>query len=299
MTYVIDRANVKRDSGIVTCSFSIKDNKIEYIKSHMNNVKFIKMDASPYLITPGHVMLDFKIESLLSYQSYKEHMKELIGKGCTTVLVGVTVKYESELVEKVKRVQHQMINSPIDFCICVKIPIRTLTPSFIRQCKRLKIPAVFVELKEEDMYTIPWGWIREALYPYFLSIVPVWTHDYSKGKIKRLTEEWKVRLLEEKIPTVPLCPNTGEPLALNVMRKIGISPIKGELRIGGDVDYNLYKLKSREFANKDEVNYDMDIPVITVHKGRNIKVGNKFYINPGYGDQLCIKVPGFYSSTFE
>ncbi|KAA0550250.1 hypothetical protein FZW96_02625 [Bacillus sp. BGMRC 2118] len=299
MTYVINNANVKKENELITCSLSVKNNKIEYIKSHMNNVNFMKMDVSPYLLTPGHVMLDFKIEQLTTIQSFKEHMKQLVRKGCTTALVGVSVKYESELKQKVKKIQQHMINSPIDYCICIKVPIRALTPSLIRQCKRLKIPAIFVELKEEELYSTVWGWIRESLYPYFLSIIPIWTADYSKNKSKRLTAEWKGLLEEEKIPTVPICPKEGEPLAVNVLRKIGISPLKGELRIGGDVDYNLYKRKSREFANQDEVNYDMDSPVITVHKGRNIKVGNEFYINPGYGDQLCIKVPGFYSATFE
>jgi hypothetical protein len=264
----------------------------------MNNVHLVKMDASPYLLTPGHVMLDFTIETLSSFLSYKEHLKQLVHNGCTTVLVVVTVKYERELVLAVKRMQHQMINSPIDYCIGVKIPIRALTPSFVRLCKRLKIPVVFVELNEEEMYSIAWGWIREALYPYFLSFVPVWNKDYTKGKMKRATEHWKELLKEERIPTVPVCPEEGEPLPINVLRRIGISPYKGEIRIGGDVDYNLYIQKSREFANIEELNYDMDKPIITVHKGRNIKVGNQLFINPGFGEQLCIKVPGFFASTF-
>jgi hypothetical protein len=157
---------------------------------------------------------------------------------------------------------------------------------------------VFVELNEEEMYSIAWGWIREALYPYFLSFVPVWNKNYTKGKMKRATEHWKELLKEERIPTVPVCPEEGEPLPINVLRRIGISPYKGEIRIGGDVDYNLYIQKSREFANIEELNYDMDKPIITVHKGRNIKVGNQLFINPGFGEQLCIKVPGFFASTF-
>jgi hypothetical protein len=299
MTYVIDRANVKKEDEIIKCSFSIKENKVELIRSHMNNVRLVKMDASPYLLTPGHVMLDFKIETLTSFLSYMEHMKELVHKGCTTVLACVSVKYEAELKIAVKRMQHQMINSPIDYCIGVKIPIRALTPSFVRLCKRLKIPVIFIELNEEDMYNLAWGWIREALYPYFLSIVPIWNNNYSKGKLKRATENWKKLLEEERIPTIPVCPKEGEPLPLSVLRRIGISPTKGELRIGGDVDYNLYVQKSREFANIAEVNYDMNKPIITVHKGRNIKIGDQVSINPGFGEQLCIKVPGFFTSTFD
>jgi hypothetical protein len=298
MPYVIDRANVKKEREIIQCSFSIKDNRIEYIRPHMENVKLLKMDASPYLLTPGHVMLDFNIEKLTTFSAYKEYIKGLISKGCTTVLVSVTVRYEADLRQAVKKIQHLMINSPVDYCIGVRIPMRALTPTFIRQCKRLKIPAVFVDLLEEEMDRVAWGWIREALYPYYLSLVPIWGGGYSKGKLKKLTDSWKELMKDERIPTVPSCPSTEEPLSLNVMRRIGISPIKGEIRIGGDVDYNLYLQKSRGFANQEEVNYDMDRPIITVHKGRNIKVGDEFFINPGYGEQVCIKVPGYYSSSF-
>ncbi|WP_246942172.1 hypothetical protein [Bacillus pinisoli] len=298
MPYVIDRANVIKELEIIQCSFSIKNNKIEYIRPHMDNVNLLKMDASPYLLTPGHVMLDFQIEHVSSALALKEHVKKLISKGCTTIVVTVTAQYESELQVAVKRIAHLMINSPIDYCIAVKIPSRALTPSFIRQCKRLKIPVLFVELQEVDMYQIAWAWIRDALYPYFLSIVPIWQDEPSKGKVRRLTENWKTLLHEESIPTIPSCPAPGVPLELNVIRKIGISPLKGELRIGGDLDYNLYAEKSREFANQAEVNYDMSNPIITVQKGRTIKVNEQYFINPGFGQRITVKVPGFYDSSF-
>ncbi|MBM7661261.1 hypothetical protein JOC85_002033 [Bacillus mesophilus] len=298
MPYVIDRANVKKEQEIIQCSFSIKENKIEYIRPHMNNVKLLKMDASPYLLTPGHVMLDFNIENISTFSSQKEYIKDLISYGCTTLLVSVTVNYEAQLKKAIKTITHIMINSPIDYCIGVRIPSRALTPSFVRQCKRLKIPVIFVELEEQDMYSIAWGWIRDALYPYYLSIVPIWKDEPSRGRLRKQTETWKAIMKEERIPTVPECPSTGEPLPLNVLRKIGISPLKGEIRIGGDVDYNLYAPKSREFANQEEVNYDMNKPIITVHKGRNIKVNEQFFINPGYGERVQIKVPGYYSSSF-
>jgi hypothetical protein len=298
MPYVINRANVKKEREIIQCSLSIKNNKIEYIRPHMDNVKLMKMDVSPYLLTPGHVMLDFNIEKLTTFSSQKEYIKDLISKGCTTILVSVTVNYEAELKIAIKKIMHVMINSPIDYCIGVRIPIRALTPSFVRQCKRLKIPVIFVDLAEKDIDSIAWGWIRDALYPYYLSLVPIWSDDLTKGKLKKQSESWKEVMKEERIPTVPECPPTGEPLSMNVLRKIGISPLKGEIRIGGDVDYNLYEIKSREFANPEEVNYDMNKPIITVHKGRNIKVNHQFNINPGYGERVNIKVPGFYYSSF-
>ncbi|MFZ3588668.1 hypothetical protein ACOI1C_05155 [Bacillus sp. DJP31] len=298
MQYVIDRANLMKDRDIERCSFSIKNNKFDYIRAHMDNMSLLKMDASPYLLTPGHVMLDFKIEKLTSFSAFKERMKELIGNGCTTVLISVTVHYETELVSVYKKIQHLMINSPIDYCIGVRIPFRVMTPDFIRQCKRLKIPVVFIEAREHDMYKMAWTWIRDALYPYYLPIVPLWSQGYSKGKVKKLTEEWKELLNRQGIPTIPFCPSVDAPLSLNVLRKIGISPLKGEIRIGADVDYNLYAQKSREVANVGEVNYDMNKPIITVHNGRCIRAGDKIFINPGFGSQVCIKVPGFFASTF-
>ncbi len=298
MKYVIDRANINKEHGIERISLSINDNRIEYISPHMENVNFIKMDVSSYLLTPSHVMLDFKTENLREFTTFIERMKDHISKGCTTVLVCITIKYESELLTSYKRIRHLMINSPIDYCFAVRIPFRLLSPSFISQCKRLRIPVVFTDVMEGEMNKIAWAWIRESMYPYYLSIVPIWRQGYSPGKIKKITGEWKELLKDEGIPTIPVCPIEDVPLSINVLRKMGISPLKGEIRIGGEVDYNLYRRKSLEFANMEEVQYDMDKPLITVHNGKCIKVGERFYINPGYGKQICIKVPGFFASAF-
>ncbi|MFD1738540.1 hypothetical protein ACFSCX_18620 [Bacillus salitolerans] len=300
MTYVIDRANVKKERDIVQCSFTIKNNKIDYIARQMNRVDFFKMDVSEYLLTPGHVMLDFQIEELNNFLTLKNYMKEkLISKGCTTVLFTITIDYEAQLLSKLKKAKHRMINSPIDYSIGIKIPIRALTPSLIRQCKRYKIPVIFVSLSEQDLGRVAWGWIRDALYPYYPCIVPIWREDFTKNKFKKVTEFWQELCLQEQIPTIPFVPSTGEPLPRNVLCRIGIYPLKGDIRIGGDVDYNLYPKKDVGFDNLGEVKYDMDKPIITVHKGRTIKVGDHFYINPGFGEQVVIKVPGYFASTFE
>ena len=64
-----------------------------------------------------------------------------------------------------------LISSPIDFIIGVRIPVRLITPSFIRKCKREKVPAIFVELEDlDELEDIPWGWVRDALFPLQLSV---------------------------------------------------------------------------------------------------------------------------------
>jgi hypothetical protein len=299
MTYIIDRANLRKEREIVQCSFAIKNNRIDYVSPHMNNLKFIKMDVSEYVLTPGHIMLDFQIENLKTFSELKVYMKNnLINKGCTTVLTVFNIDFESQITQKLKKLKHVLINSPIDYCIGIKIQIKSLTPDLIRQCKKNKIPVIFLSLSEHEIDSVAWAWIRDALYPYYPCLVPIWKENYSKTKLRRITDYWVELCKREQIPTIPYLPSTNTPISLNELRRIGIYPLKGDIRIGGDVDYNLYEKKDVEFDNLNQVNYDIVKPIITVHKGRNIKVGDNFFINPGFGQEVSIKVPGYFASTF-
>lgn len=103
------------------------------------------------------------------------------------------------------------------------------------------------------------------------------------------------------IPFIPFPLQERMPLSLDVLKKIGIYPQQGDLRIGGEVDYNLYKKESvsRLVAETPIVDYDNHVPVVTVHKGRLLKVENQIHFYPGFGMERVIRAPGMFVAHFQ
>ncbi|WP_442594525.1 hypothetical protein [Neobacillus sp. D3-1R] len=297
MTYIIENANILKEDELVTTSFLVKDNHIAFMSKNFKKYSYMKMNVEPYIMTPTYVIFDSLQGMKSSFQEKKQYFLErFIQKGSTTLLTYVDVKYERELSAKLKSKKVELIGSPIDYIIGVKIPIKLLTPEFIRKCKREKIPVLFIELSEEDdLQSIPWGWIREAMFPYNSLLVPYF-HDSQINK--RLVQEWKVVLEENKIHHVDSPFLEGAPLTIQLLSKMGIYPIKSSLIQGGELSYNLYR-RSREINNIDVqglFHYHNDRLVITVHKGVVIRAAQDgILFRSGFGEYVTIKMPSYFS----
>ena len=66
-----------------------------------------------------------------------------------------------------------------------------------------------------------------------------------------------------------------------------------------EVSYNLY-LKVREIMNVDEVtlfHYHSDRLVVTVHKGKVVRAGEKVLFKPGNGEYVRVRTPSYFSSS--
>jgi hypothetical protein len=298
--YIIDQANLLKNNEVQRCSLVIDGNRIDYISEQTNQYQWIRMPVSEFLLTAGHVMLDFSFQKPRTFSEFKQYVqKHLIARGCTTLLAVCDVLYEKQLPKALHQLRQHLLNIPIDYFIGVKIPLRTLTPSFVRACKRLKIPVIFIELQgEEPLHEVPWSWIYESLYSYPLTLVPHWMNNVRQ---KKLEASWCKLLSAHRIPFIPFSLQERTPLSLDVLKKIGIYPQKGDLRIGGEVDYNLYERQalSCSVAEKAIVDYDNHVPVITVHKGRLIKVQDRFFFYPGFGKERTICAPGMFAAYFK
>ncbi|MED4532178.1 hypothetical protein ABET51_07105 [Metabacillus fastidiosus] len=290
MTYIIDRTNMLTNNGVEQTSLLIKNNQVEFIRPALDNFKYMKMNMSRYLLTPGYVMPDFSLNSSLHFTQFKEIMiHKLMKKGCTAVLTVVSIQYEKELDSAVKNQRQLMINSPIDFYIGVKINLEKLTPSFIRSCKKLRIPVIFIEFNNEyELERKPWGWIRDAMFSSPITLIP-----YPAGDHLKLLNKWKIITKKHKMSSLNECPKEHAPLEKEMLMTIGIYPEKGEIRAGSEVDYNMYDLSelSLQVDEKTFLHYDSHNPVFTVHKGRLINVNSRIIFKPGYGEECFITIP--------
>jgi hypothetical protein len=300
MPYVIEGAYVIRQEQLQRCSLVIDHNRIDYISEQAKQYTWMRMEIGEMIVTPGHVMVDFSFQKPRSFLQLKQYVKQhLIAQGCTTLLAVCDVSDENQLVPKLQRLRQHLLNSPIDYFIGVKVPLHMITPSFMIACRRLKIPVIFVEMQENDeLHSVPWHWIAEMLKTHPLAFVPYW----SKGKrMKKQETAWRKLLAAHHIPFIPFPLQERMPLSLDVLKKIGIYPQKGDLRIGGEVDYNLYKKESvsRLVAETPIVDYDNHVPVVTVHKGRLLKVENQIHFYPGFGMERVIRAPGMFVAHFQ
>lgn len=296
--YIIENANLLKDKQLKTCSLLISKNRIAKIDSHFSHYRLIKMNAGPFIMTPSYVLFNSNIPQIKSFQELKRCLiKEFMLKGCTTLFTYVNVSYENELTTKITELKTALLSSPIDYLIGVKVPIRLLTQSFIRKCKKEKIPAIFVDLQNfDELEKIPWGWIKEAMFPFNSPLIPI-ISSVQKKEVKTVLSKWKGIMKRENIPALYEEIEENYPLTITVLNKIGLYPQKASLMSGTEVSYNLYT-KINEIKNIDEVNlfhYHGDRLVVTVHKGTVQRAGDNVIFKPGNGEHVRVQTPSYFS----
>ncbi|WP_160721337.1 hypothetical protein [Bacillus sp. USDA818B3_A] len=296
--YIIENANVLKDKQLTTCSLLIRNDQITVLHNGTAHYKYMKMNLAPYIMTPAYVLLSSAIPFESSFQVLKTFITEnFILKGCTTIFTYVSLSYENELLDKLNEVKKALMSSPIDFLIGIKIPARLMTPTLIRKCKKLKIPAIFLEIQDSlELEKIPWGWIREAMFPFNSPLIPIISSEQKK-EAETLLSKWKDRMIKEKIPALYHLIEEGQPLSIPILNKIGLYPNKGCFMSGTELSYNLY-LKDREIAKVDEeslFHYHSNRLVVTVDKGKVIRSGEKVLFSPGSGEFVQVRTPFFFS----
>ncbi|RSD26506.1 hypothetical protein [Mesobacillus subterraneus] len=301
MAYIIDNVHLMKGQALTETSMLVEGQRILASKSGFNRYNYLRMDADEYIMTPTHVLFDPNLPFTGSFKERKEYyLRNFIMKGSTVVLTTVTVRFERELEEKLKEAKSDLIDSPIDFVLAVSIPPRILTPGFIRKCKRARVPAIFLEIQDiSELGKMPWGWIREALFPYNCPLIPIFPE--SSGKKDRMYQinVWSELMKKEKVPSAPEDLDEAVPISKSILKKTGIFPLKSNLQSGGELSYNLYK-KNAETTHRDErgLFYQSKHLVVTVDKGKVLRAGSEVYYRPGKGENVIIKTPGFFTENY-
>lgn len=298
MGYIIENANILKEKKLSTSSLLIEGEHIIAKKKHIHHNKLIKMNAESYIMTPSYVLLDTRIPLNAAFQEFRAYMVEkFLLKGCTTLFTYSTITYESELTEKIRETKTALISSPVDFLISVKIPLRLLTPSFIRKCKKERVPAIFIDVEDlEELNNMPWGWIKEALFPYNCPLVPL-ISNHLKKDARRALSKWKDIMENQKIPAILQEIKENQPLSISVLNKIGLYPQKASLLHGAEVSYNLFH-KAEEIINVDEeelFHYHSDRLLVTVHKGKVVRAGEEVLFKPGFGEYVRVRTPSYFA----
>ncbi len=289
MRYIIENTLTNYYGQEQTNSYLIEGSKIIYTSNRFSKHKEIRMNTKDYIITPGHVMLDFTVLSISDFPSIKERMKLLQSVGCTSLITACEVKHENDITFELKKARHSLINSSIDYLIGIRVPLKKFTQTLARKCCKHKVPLIFADITDpEDIEDVPWQWIRNELFPYHPMIIPIWNAPISSGRLKRLKSQWNEILLENKITTEIDVPIEHRPLEKQFLLKVGLYPLKGSLRIGTDADYLLYKKNS---LDTEEWDFTKLVPEVVFANGTVKKAGQQLFVQPGSGKELIVKLP--------
>ncbi|MGO4888104.1 hypothetical protein ACJ2A9_10125 [Anaerobacillus sp. MEB173] len=294
MKYIIDNVMKAEEDRFVKKAFLVTDDKVSYFSDRMPRLKYMRLNMSGFLLTPGHIIVDSQLLEMDSYCNYKEEMKTLVKNGCTTVIVCCKNDTEKDLKADIKRARHKMINSPIDYVLSLSVSLRNLTPNLIRICKKERIPIIFVSFSElEEIDLVQWERIREAMFPLQILIIPQYEeHSSLNENPKKVYNYWKVIMNRQRISTTLSFPEDYVPLSKLLMKMIGLYPRKGELLVGSDIDYLLYHDSSVDHF--ENFRYDRGNPTLVVLRGVVLKAGEQVFIRPGFGKEIQIKVPGHF-----
>ena len=298
MAYIIENANLLKNNQLNSCSLLIKENEIAEVKPSFARYKFMRMNVSAFIMTPTYCLFDPSIPISGSSREFEEYITEnFLKKGSTAILTCVNIQTEYDIPKKMKEMKNYMNNSPVDFLIAIKIPLRLLTQTLIRVCKKEKISAIIVDINQaEELDLVPWGWLKEALFPYHSTLIPSISSDNKKDSLKVLSK-WKLIVEKEKLPAITETLETLKPLPVHVLNKIGIFPYRASLMHGTELSYNLY-IQDRDNQNVSDIDLFLESNerlAITVHKGEIIRTGNDVLFKPGNGEYVKVRTPAFFS----
>ncbi|MGE8204324.1 hypothetical protein ACQKP0_07140 [Heyndrickxia sp. NPDC080065] len=287
--YIIDKADIffEEEQNVKKQSLFIKNNTIHSIKTDFVKTALMRMNVSSFIMTPTHVMLDSDIP-VSTFQIQKKYFTtNFLLKGCHTIITPFTIQNEWKFDQELHKKRVSLLNSPVDYVLAVKLPLEKLSTNIIRKCKKGKIAIIFCEIHDESSLSqIPWGWIREAMFPYNPILVPIYlVNDHSKKKA--ILKKWNDILGYEKIPSLSDEMPKKTPISVKNLKKFGLYPKRGDLHIGGEINYNLY-FKNKKVAEQKGIHYDNDRLAIMVHKGRVTTTLNTTKFRPGFGEEIVI-----------
>ncbi|WP_088102197.1 hypothetical protein [Halalkalibacter urbisdiaboli] len=297
--YLLDQVKKLENGTLTPRSYLISNQKIQYVNKSLDKWNQRRLNLAGFVLNKGNVMTDDDILGM-ELAPFQIQQRQLLQKGCTTVVVFTQVNYERQMSSQLKKAKHQMTNSSLDFLIGLKMPIGILRPTVIRNCQKNRVPVLKVQVNSvNELNQVPWTHIAQAMLTYPVVLL-LDTHDCQKKEQAALESSWNWYCRKYRIPTDKV-PNHQIPWSKPLIQKTGLYPLKGELIIGSDTDYMLFL--EREISSIDnsqalsvdestELDYDEREPNIVVLRGRILKVNDDYSLVPGYGCHIQVIKPG-------
>ncbi|GIN70065.1 hypothetical protein J14TS2_05400 [Bacillus sp. J14TS2] len=294
MHYLMEDVTLLFADQLKKVSVLVQKNEIRYIGYSAPKFNVMKVNVQAFLLTPSFVFYSPNIPSF-SFEAFKTYFsQEYLLKGCGCILTDFAIQYQHQFLEKLEKKRLELLNSPIDYVLGVKLKANKLTPKIVQLCNRETIPVLFIELENsQELEEIPWGWIRETSYPNKPLFIPDVSNVVKPLQQRHLLKKWHEFLQYEKINHLPTPPPSNKPLNPDILKKIGLYPKKGVLKAGGEISYNLV-LKQAKRGNLSSWNDRSIVPHISVHNGKFVILNQSPIFRPGFGKEMKIQQTGLF-----
>ncbi|MEI5907197.1 hypothetical protein WAK64_09020 [Bacillus spongiae] len=297
MSYIIHNARWYTEEREYNGSLLIQNGRIQAIKTNFSYYRYMKMNVSPFILTPTHTMVDWHFP-ITGTKAEKElyTRNHYLQKGCTTVLQLLELKYQFELEPTIGNARKSLMNNCVDFVLGLTCPARLITLEFIRKCKKWKIPIIRVQINsKEEIDQIKWSWVKQALYSYPIVFVPQFTKEIEKNRHESMSLYWQNTLNNDKIPFISTPFFQYQVLSIDNLKKIGIYPKRGNFLVGGEVSYNLYDPKlNTKVEDKPMFHYDNHRLLLTSLREKVVKLYDQTYFDETIGEEITIQTPAFF-----
>jgi hypothetical protein len=116
----------------------------------------------------------------------------------------------------------------------------------------------------------------------------------SVNKKKKTLQLWEQIMKDNRLSSISTYLEEKVPLKKDVLMRLGIFPEKGDIRVGGQVNYNLYKLDAIRYHTDGTpmIHFEDHLPTFTAHQGRLINVNGEISFIPGIGEECFIPISG-------
>lgn len=285
MPYILENITLYENSKFKKTNFVVKGDTIYSRDTPVRKMNFIRLQLDKHIIIATETVIGDLKEWLADGLEYVERIVLL---GSTTVVFPVDVKYEYQVKQELSKAREQLNNFPLDYVLVLRLSARLIKPSIVRFCKQQCIPAIILNVENElELQKIAWCWIKDAVFPYNLTFIPSFT------RRREYLSCWRQCMDEANLSHSREPLTTHQPLTKDILKKIGLYPYKGILRIGGEISYNILKENSKKCLITNDTTY-YDKIEFTIFKNEVIRFNGQVDFSTAVGTEMKIKVPGFF-----
>ncbi|PYZ94523.1 hypothetical protein CR194_03035 [Salipaludibacillus keqinensis] len=283
MKYVMevwDKYN-KKDKKIL-----VDNGAISFCTNSVESRKNVVVNTQNILVNSGKVTLDKDVGYAFAKGVGMSYIKRLLLHGYSSFIHVVDLEFESLTESKLKQSRTQLATCPTDYVHAVRVPLKRLTPSWVRKLKQLSIPLIiFTVDKHEEIIRFPWIRLIEAAFPIrTMFLLDQHQSVRSKRDIQSVQREWEQTVKNLRLNSYFHLPAYGEEVPLFFLKRLGMYPYKGSFDSGSHADYMMY------LQNKIRIT-DMVVPDIIALRGTIVKSNNSWHLRGVVGKEMVSIIP--------
>ncbi|UJW57709.1 hypothetical protein HXZ66_10005 [Bacillus sp. A116_S68] len=275
----------------------IVENGIVQIFNNSNISQRVKnVDTEGFTVLPGKVILKENVLTHMTEGDMISFSKHMLLHGFSTFIHLIDMKYESETDKLLESSRQLLKNCLVDYVHAIRVPLRRLTPSWVRKLKKLSVPLiVFTVQTMNDINKASWQRLIEAAFPLrTMFILDQKNSDLTERQKLKVQQRWEEMVKYRRLNSYFQLPEQHEVLPLLFLKRLGLYPQKGTFDSGAHADYFMYWEKDLSVTTEE-----VRVPDVIVLRGEVVKASSYWFIEEILGRELTSTMPEQFLSINE